>query len=100
MKETAAKRKKKKRFHTSTRKKKIIPYLYNAEVWVQGFFKSRGRRGDKEWKTGEKKTLIRLIKSVPLVGRIKYHRTTFSVSKLLKEISRIDFIFSGGCYHQ
>lgn len=31
----------------------VVPYLYNVEVWAQGFFKPLGRRGEKEYKTGE-----------------------------------------------
>jgi len=55
----------------------IIPYLYSAEFWVivQGFCKSLGR--EKKYKTREKSP-IRIICSVPFVGRIKYLRTTFS----------------------
>lgn len=59
-------------------KRTIIPYLYNAEVWVnvQEFCKSLGR-GKKYKMGGNKKN--RIIRSVPLVGRIKYHGATFSV---------------------
>lgn len=74
----------------------VIPYLYSVEVWAEGFFKPLGRRGDK-WVQNRRR---KLIQSVSLLGRIKYHRTTFSVSKLSEEISRTCLIFYGGYYHQ